>query len=218
MAAIVARMKSWVPKVGGLPREVSVLAAIAFCVALGFGIVIPAIPLFARTFGVTRLRGQCGHQRLRVHAVDQFAGSRVGRQPLRRTHDHVDGPGDRGAVQSRRGVRNGLRATAAAARHRRHRFSDVHDLCHRAVAASHGPGVPRSGIGAVSGRLSDRRGHGSCGRGPGYRPFDSGALLRVRGNPVRGVPGRGGAAAPLGKRGKPGVDRRPGTDQVPADC
>ncbi len=53
MAAIVARMKSWVPKVGGLPREVSVLAAIAFCVALGFGIVIPAIPLFARTFGVS---------------------------------------------------------------------------------------------------------------------------------------------------------------------
>ena len=46
-------MKSWVPKIGGLPREVTVLAAIAFCVALGFGIVIPAIPLFARTFGVT---------------------------------------------------------------------------------------------------------------------------------------------------------------------
>lgn len=48
-------MRSWVPKVGGVPREVSVLAAIAFCVALGFGIVIPAIPLFARTFGVTAL-------------------------------------------------------------------------------------------------------------------------------------------------------------------
>jgi MFS family permease len=46
-------VKSWVPKIGGLPREVTVLAAIAFCVALGFGIVIPAIPLFARTFGVT---------------------------------------------------------------------------------------------------------------------------------------------------------------------
>ncbi|MBK6763158.1 MAG: MFS transporter [Micrococcales bacterium] len=41
------------PRIGGLPREVTVLAAIAFCVALGFGIVIPAIPLFARTFGVT---------------------------------------------------------------------------------------------------------------------------------------------------------------------
>jgi MFS family permease len=41
--------------VGGLPREVSVLAAIAFCVALGYGIVVPAIPLFARTFGVSAL-------------------------------------------------------------------------------------------------------------------------------------------------------------------
>ncbi|MCB0915693.1 MAG: MFS transporter [Actinobacteria bacterium] len=37
----------------GLPREVGVLAAIAFCVALGFGIVAPAIPIFARTFGVS---------------------------------------------------------------------------------------------------------------------------------------------------------------------
>ncbi|MEZ5118537.1 MAG: MFS transporter [Candidatus Nanopelagicales bacterium] len=46
-------MRSWIPRVGALPREVSVLAAIAFCVALGFGIVIPAIPLFARTFGVS---------------------------------------------------------------------------------------------------------------------------------------------------------------------
>ncbi len=32
-----------------------VLAAIAFCVALGFGIVAPAIPVFARTFGVSAL-------------------------------------------------------------------------------------------------------------------------------------------------------------------
>lgn len=41
------------PWLAGLPREVSVLAAIAFCVALGFGIVAPAIPVFAKTFGVT---------------------------------------------------------------------------------------------------------------------------------------------------------------------
>jgi DHA1 family multidrug resistance protein-like MFS transporter len=38
----------------GLPREVGVLAAVAFCVAAGFGIVAPAIPVFARTFGVSR--------------------------------------------------------------------------------------------------------------------------------------------------------------------
>lgn len=37
----------------GLPREVGVLAGIAFCVALGFGILIPALPVFARTFGVS---------------------------------------------------------------------------------------------------------------------------------------------------------------------
>ncbi|MGI8666703.1 MAG: MFS transporter [Jatrophihabitans sp.] len=38
----------------GLPVEVAVLAVIAFFVAAGFGIVAPAIPLFARSFGVSR--------------------------------------------------------------------------------------------------------------------------------------------------------------------
>lgn len=36
----------------GLPREVGVLTAVSFTVALGFGIVAPALPVFARTFGV----------------------------------------------------------------------------------------------------------------------------------------------------------------------
>lgn len=35
-----------------LPREVLVMAGVAFCVALGFGVVAPAIPLFATQFGV----------------------------------------------------------------------------------------------------------------------------------------------------------------------
>jgi MFS family permease len=39
----------------GLPREVAVLSVIAFFVAIGFGIVIPTIPVFARSFGVTAL-------------------------------------------------------------------------------------------------------------------------------------------------------------------
>ncbi|MDP3972195.1 MAG: MFS transporter [Candidatus Nanopelagicales bacterium] len=43
------------PWLVGLPRDVVVLAAIAFCVALGFGIVLPAIPIFASDFGVTTL-------------------------------------------------------------------------------------------------------------------------------------------------------------------
>ena len=37
----------------GLPREVFVLSIVSFCVALGFGIVGPAIPLFADEFGVS---------------------------------------------------------------------------------------------------------------------------------------------------------------------
>ncbi len=43
------------PLLAGLPREVAVLTAVAFCVALGFGILAPAIPVFARTFGVSAL-------------------------------------------------------------------------------------------------------------------------------------------------------------------
>ena len=36
-----------------LPREVTALTAASFFVAVGFGIVLPAIPVFARTFGVS---------------------------------------------------------------------------------------------------------------------------------------------------------------------
>lgn len=48
-------MRSRLPLLRDLPREVTVLAAIAFFVALGFGIVIPAIPIFARSFDVSAL-------------------------------------------------------------------------------------------------------------------------------------------------------------------
>ena len=43
------------PLLEGLPREVAVLSAVAFCVALGFGILAPALPVFARTFDVSAL-------------------------------------------------------------------------------------------------------------------------------------------------------------------
>lgn len=51
--SLVSRLAHKTPWLSGLPREVGVLAAIAFCVALGFGIVAPAIPVFAKTFGVS---------------------------------------------------------------------------------------------------------------------------------------------------------------------
>jgi MFS family permease len=44
------------PLLKGLPREVAVLTGVAFCVALGFGILIPVLPVFARTFDVTALQ------------------------------------------------------------------------------------------------------------------------------------------------------------------
>ena len=37
---------------GDLPREVFIVTAAAFSVAVGFGVLLPAIPIFARTFGV----------------------------------------------------------------------------------------------------------------------------------------------------------------------
>ena len=40
------------PWFAGLPREVALLSVVAFCVALGFGIVAPALPVFATSFGV----------------------------------------------------------------------------------------------------------------------------------------------------------------------
>jgi MFS family permease len=35
-----------------LPREVYVLGLVAFCVAVGFGVLVPVLPVFARSFGV----------------------------------------------------------------------------------------------------------------------------------------------------------------------
>ncbi len=37
-----------------LPKEVFVLTAVGFFVAVGYGLIVPAIPLFARTFGVNQ--------------------------------------------------------------------------------------------------------------------------------------------------------------------
>ena len=49
--AVGSWMRSRVP----LPRDVVVLGLIAFCVAVGFGVLIPVLPVFARRFGVGNL-------------------------------------------------------------------------------------------------------------------------------------------------------------------
>jgi MFS transporter, DHA1 family, multidrug resistance protein len=57
-----------------LPPEVAVLTAVAFSVALGFGIVAPAIPLFAKDFGVSNFAAGAV---ISVFALVRFASAPV---------------------------------------------------------------------------------------------------------------------------------------------
>jgi MFS family permease len=62
----------------GLPRETFVLALVAFCVALGFGIVVPAVPLFALEFGVgTTAAGAVVSAFALMRLVSGLAGGRL---------------------------------------------------------------------------------------------------------------------------------------------
>jgi DHA1 family multidrug resistance protein-like MFS transporter len=57
-----------------LPREVGALVAVAFFVAVGFGIVAPAIPLFAADFGVSKAAAGA--------VISAFAFARLGTAPF----------------------------------------------------------------------------------------------------------------------------------------
>ena len=57
-----------------LPPEVAVLTAVAFSVALGFGVVAPAIPLFAKEFGVSNFAAGAV---VSVFALVRFASAPV---------------------------------------------------------------------------------------------------------------------------------------------
>jgi len=57
-----------------LPAEVGALAAVAFMVAVGFGVVAPAIPLFARHFGVSKTEASA--------VISAFAAARLVTAPF----------------------------------------------------------------------------------------------------------------------------------------
>jgi len=77
-----------------LPRETFVLALVAFCVALGFGIVVPAVPLFALQFGVgTTAAGAVVSAFALMRLVSGLAGGRF-----------VDRVGERAALLAGLGV------------------------------------------------------------------------------------------------------------------
>ena len=71
--SLVARPWEWVASTfRGMPREVAVLTAVAFAVAVGFGIVFPVIPLFAKDFGVSAFAASAV---IAIFALTRFASS-----------------------------------------------------------------------------------------------------------------------------------------------
>jgi MFS family permease len=52
----VGRVRNWVRARSSLPRDVYTLGLVAFCVAVGFGVLVPVLPVFARSFGVGNLQ------------------------------------------------------------------------------------------------------------------------------------------------------------------
>jgi DHA1 family multidrug resistance protein-like MFS transporter len=71
---------------GSLPPEVAVLTAVAFSVALGFGIVAPAIPLFAKGFGVTNFAAGAV---ISVFALVRFASAPLAGRFVNRIGERV---------------------------------------------------------------------------------------------------------------------------------
>ena len=71
---------------GSLPPEVAVLTAVAFSVALGFGIVAPAIPLFAKAFGVSNFAAGAV---ISVFALVRFASAPVAGRLVNRFGERV---------------------------------------------------------------------------------------------------------------------------------
>jgi DHA1 family multidrug resistance protein-like MFS transporter len=69
-----------------LPPEVAVLTAVAFSVALGFGILAPAIPLFAKNFGVTNFAAGAV---ISVFALVRFASAPVAGRLVNRLGERV---------------------------------------------------------------------------------------------------------------------------------
>ena len=105
----------------GLPPEVAVLSAVAFCVALGFGIVAPAIPLFAKQFDVANTAAGAVVSAFALMRLVSAPVARPAGQPARRAADPRHRHRHRRRVQPARRAGPDVPAAARAARHRRRR-------------------------------------------------------------------------------------------------
>ena len=121
----------------GLPREVAVLASVAFFVAAGFGIVAPTIPLFAHSFGVDAFASSAV---LSAFAFTRIAAALgVGRLVNRFGGRVMLGTGIAVVAGSSAlaGLSQNYAELIAAAGRRRCRLGDVQRLGHLAAARRH---------------------------------------------------------------------------------
>jgi MFS transporter, DHA1 family, multidrug resistance protein len=81
-----SRMRALRNPFASLPPEVAVLAAVAFSVALGFGIVAPAIPLFAKDFGVGNFEAGAV---ISVFALVRFASAPIAGRLVNRAGERL---------------------------------------------------------------------------------------------------------------------------------
>ena len=112
-----------------LPREVYVLGLVAFCVAVGFGVLVPVLPVFARSFGV-------GNAEVGA-VISAFALMRLISSPfcgwlIKILSERIIMATGIFIVAISSGLAGSLEQlppTAGAARRRRNRLGDVHRLC-----------------------------------------------------------------------------------------
>ena len=167
------------PYLADLPRDVAVLSFVAFAVALGYGIAAPALPVYARTFGVSAFVAST--------VISGFALMRLlsaGPSGLL-----VDRFGERRIMSIGIWVVAGSSLLTAAAqnfppaarpaRGGRDRVGDVHRLGDGPAAAHGRPGAARPGVRGIPGRVPVRRRDRAGDRRGGDRHLDP--------RPVRGV-------------------------------
>ena len=195
-----------------LPREVLVLASVAFCVALGFGILAPAIPVFAKTFGVSNFWASSV---ISVFALMRFVSAFGGGWLVNRLGERIvlaTGIGIVAALERDGRAGADLPRAAGAARHRRGRVGDVHGLGAQPAAARLCARAARPGERHLPVRLPARWDRRSAGRWPAHPVVDPRAVLRLRRHARRrwhrgdGVPGAH-LAARQGERDRQEVTR-----------
>ena len=190
-----------------LPRDVLVLGLIAFCVAVGFGVLVPVLPVFARSFGVgnTEVGAVISVFALMRLAVSPLCGRLIGwmgERTVLATGIFIvaASSGVAGAAQTYPQLL-ALRGIGG------HRVGDVHRLGHESAAGQCGPEHARAGRRLLPGRVPARRDDRSGHRRAAGPDLDPGAVLLLRRHAGRGRHGRAAAAVADQGGARGGADR-----------